>query len=337
MRLLCSSFLILAGYGTLIAEAKTITVAPDGSGDFKTIQEAIATVPKQSADRTIIHIKPGTYQGAIIVPADAQKVTFQGDDAETTILTWDRNVQDPVPQGSDRVNPGVQVIGDDFHADNITIQNTSGNHGQAIALRMDGDREVMTHCRLIGWQDTLMINNGREYWKNCYIAGRVDFIYGSATAFFDHCEVHSRNGGHVTAASTPQDHPFGYVFYECKLTGDATPWVRPATDATTKPTPDKLTPKADLGRPWRPYAAVVYIHCEMGDHIKPEGWQKWIGNDNDKTARYSEYQSTGPGANPDKRLPWTHQLTADEAARYTIANVLGATDGWDPAADLVGK
>jgi pectinesterase len=174
-----------------------------------------------------------------------------------------------------------------------------------------------------------MVNNGRQYFKDCYIAGRVDFIYGSATAVFDDCEIHSRNGGHVTAASTPQDHPFGFVFLNCKLTGDAIAWDPATTDpATTQKA--RVTPQGDLGRPWRPYAAVAYIKCEMGDHIKPAGWNNWGRAENEKTARYSEYKTTGPGANPDKRFAWTKQLSDDEAVGYTISAILAGADHWDP-------
>ena len=310
--------------------AGTIVVAADGSGQFKTVQEAIAAAPERSADRTIIHIKPGTYEGPVIVAKNKTKITLQGDDAKTTTLTWSRNVQDPIPEGSDKFNPGVHVIGDDFRAENLTIENTSGNHGQALALRMDGDRAVVKNCRITGWQDTLMVNNGRQYFKDCFISGRVDFIYGSPTAVFDHCEIQSRNGGHITAASTPQDHEFGFVFLNCNLTGDAAPWVKPASGPASQPVPDKLTPQADLGRPWRPYAAVAYINCQMGDHIKPQGWDNWRNPANEKTARYSEYNSTGPGANPDKRFAWTKQLTEKEAEKYTVKNVLGGSDNWNP-------
>jgi pectinesterase len=176
---------------------------------------------------------------------------------------------------------------------------------------------------MTGWQDTLRVENGRQYFKNCHIEGRVDFIYGSATAVFDGCDILSKNGGHVTAASTPEKKPFGFVFLRCKLTGDPRPW-----DAS-KPAP-AAPPQADLGRPWRPYAAVAYIGCEMGAHIKPEGWNNWRNAENEKTARYSEYKSTGPGANPSARVAWSRQLTDGEAEKYTIENILGGADGWRP-------
>lgn len=325
---------LLFACSTCLAAEKTITVAADGSGDFKTIQEAVAAVPENSPDRTILHIKPGTYQGQIFVPKEKQKVTFDGDDAKTTVITFDKTVHDLGPDGKEvGIAGGTSVIVDapDFQASNITFQNTAGDHGQALALRLNGDREVLQNCRLLGWQDTLLCWSGRDYFKDCYIEGRVDFIYGGATAVFDHCEIHSKNGGHVTAASTPQDQPFGFVFLHCTLTGDDVPWKPPTTGPLPPLANVKRTPMADLGRPWRPYAAVAYLYCEIGSHIKPEGWNNWRNPENEKTARYAEYRCTGPGADRAKRVAWSKELTDDEAAKYTIANILGGKDGWNPA------
>lgn len=326
MRLIHLSILILC-FASSFAAADRFTVAADGSGQFKTVQEAIAAVSDNAAEPTVIHIKPGTYQGQIMLLQSKLNVTFEGEDAAKTILTYafNTNEQNPPGVGQQYKGTGVVILGDDFHAINITFQNTSGDHGQALALRIDGDRAVLQNCRLLGWQDTLMLNNGRQYFKDCYIEGRVDFIYGSGTAVFDRCEVHSKNGGHITAASTPEDHPYGFVFFNCKLTGDAIPWSPPVGSP-----PPRVTPLADLGRPWRPYASVTYIDCEMGGHIKPQGWNNWGKAENEKTARYSESGSTGPGANPEKRVTWSRQLTRVEAEKITIESVLAGTDGWKP-------
>jgi pectinesterase len=323
---------LLCGVG--LAENKVITVSGSGTGDFKTVQEAIAAAPAQSSDRVKIHILPGTYKGPFIVPKEKSNLTLIGDDAATTILTWDHNVQDPKPAGTDGFNPGLLVRADDFQAIRLTIENTSGDHGQALALRADGDREAFVQCRITGWQDTLFINNGRDYFRDCYVAGRVDFIYGSATAWFENCEIHSRNGGHVTAASTPQDHPFGFIFMNCKLTGDANAWD-PATTNPATTMKAKVTPLADLGRPWRAYASVTFINCDMGSHITPHGWNNWGKASNETTARYSEYHNRGPGAAIDKRYPWTHQLSDDDAAKITLPTVIGGSDHWDPATALM--
>ncbi len=303
-------------------------VTADGSGTQKTVQAAIQAAPDNATNAYVILIEPGTYQGQIIVPAEKRHLKFIGESAANTVLTYAFNVIEPPPQDTlpKFKGTGVVVLADDFYARNITFQNTSGDHGQALALRVDGDRAVLKDCRMLGWQDTLMINKGRQYFTNCYIEGRVDFIYGSAATVFDHCEIHSKNGGHITAANTPQDHPYGFVFMNCKLTGDPHPWISPDGIPANTNSP----PKADLGRPWRPYASVTYLNCELGDHIKPEGWNNWRNAENEKTARYAEYNSTGPGANPDARFKWAKQLTADEAAKISIESVLSGTDAWNP-------
>jgi pectinesterase len=304
----------------------------DGSGTQTNLQDAIAAAPDNGTNTFSILIKPGTYQGQIIVPKSKRHLKFVGENAEDTIVTYSLNQNEaPSPDGRPIYNnAGTVVLGDDFHAENITFQNTSGDHGQALALRADGDREVFNHCRFLGWQDTLLVNNGRYYFTNCYAEGRVDFIYGSAAAVFDRCEIHSKNGGHITAANTPKDRPFGFVFMNCNLTGDPQPWISPEGIPANTNSP----PKADLGRPWRPYASVTYLNCEMGGHIKPEGWNNWRNPTNELTARYAEYNSTGPGANPDRRFKWTRQLTKDEAEKITIESVLGGSDNWNPAVQL---
>jgi pectinesterase len=303
-------------------------VSADGSGTHTTVQAAIAAAPDNATNTFTILIKPGTYEGQFMVGKQKRHLRLIGEEMENAILTWAFNVNEPQPGATYQFNPGVVIVGDDFRAENLTMQNTSGDHGQALALRVDSDRAVFNHCRILGWQDTLMVNNGRHYFTNCFIAGRVDFIYGSATAVFDHCEIQSRNGGHITAASTPENRAFGFVFMNCKLITDPTPWVNPTNTAAAKLL---NKPTADLGRPWRPYASVTYLNCEMGDHIKPEGWNNWGKIENEKTARYAEYNSTGPGTSPEARFKWAKQLTKDEAEKITIESVLGGSDAWNPA------
>jgi pectinesterase len=327
---------ILVSCCSCSANARTITVATEGKCDFHTIQEAIATIPDSNTagERTIIRIMPGKYLGPIFLPKTKQNVTFEGTDAANTVITYGLNVYETeeiqpmdkvrVPLGKGYRGTGVVIMANGFTASNVTFENTSGDHGQALALRIDGDRAVLRNCRLLGWQDTVMLNKGRQYFRDCYIEGRVDFIYGSATAVFDNCEIHSKNGGHLTAASTPQDQPYGFVFINCRLTGDPTSWKNPWAKAAK-------TPLADLGRPWRPYASVTYINCRMGDHINPVGWNNWGRPDNEKTARYSEYDSRTLDGKPldvSKRLPWSEQLSKEEAEKITTANIF---KDWDPS------
>ncbi len=303
-------------------------VSADGSGTHSTVQAGIAAAPDNSTQPFTVLIKPGKYEGQIIIPAGKQHLRLIGEETENTILAYGLNVQETNATTDLRFKgTGVIVLADDFHAENLTFENTSGDHGQALALRSDGDREILKHCRLLGWQDTLMINNGRLYFTNCYIEGRVDFIYGSATAVFDRCEIHSKNGGHVTAANTPQDQPYGFVFISCNLTGDPTPWINPTNTAIAKPA---RKPLADLGRPWRPYASVTYLNCEIGSHITPAGWNNWRNPTNELTTRFAEFNSTGPGANPEARVKWAGQLTAEAAGKMTVENILHGSDGWNP-------
>ena len=296
-------------------------VSPAKDAQFKTVQEAIDAAPDNATKPYVILVKAGRYRWQqTIIPRAKRFIHLVGEDPNTTVLSYHLNVYETI---KDRRLTGYEgttfiALGDDFRAENLTFENISGDHGQALALRIDGDRAALRNCRLLGWQDTLMINDGRDSFRDCYIEGRVDFIYGSATAVFENCELRSKAGGHVTAASTPQDHPFGFVFLHCRLTGDDTPW---------EPAETKRRPLATLGRPWRPFAAVAYLECEMGDHILPAGWNNWRKEENEKTARYVEYKSTGPGANPAARAAWSKQLSDEEAKAYTVQNVLG---GWTP-------
>lgn len=293
-----------------------VIVAADGTGQFKSVQEAIMAAPHTPAltNRWTILLKPGTYRELVYVQRERGWIRLVGIDPEKTRITFDLHANivgpDGKPIGTFRT-PTVTIDGDNFVAENITFENTAGPVGQALAVRIDADRVVFRNCRFIGWQDTLFLNRGRHYFTNCYIAGHVDFIFGGATAFFDHCHIHCRRNGYITAASTPSDQPFGFVFWRCKITGD--PGV-----------------KTYLGRPWRSYAAVAFIESEMSDVVRPEGWHNWNKPEAEKTARYAEFNNTGPGATSTGRVKWARQLTNTEAARFTVKNVLSGFDGWNP-------
>ena len=291
---------------------KVLTVAADGSGDFKSVQAAVDAAPANSPERIVIHVKPGTYKERIRIGKDKPRLTLRGDWAPRTLLTYDLAATKVIPPATRPVGTSdsysTLVEADDFIAENLTFENSAGEVGQAVALRTTGQRQAFYNCRMLGWQDTLRVEKGRSYFRDCYIEGRVDFIFGKAVAAFEDCHIHSKNGGFVTAAATPEDKPFGYLFLRCKLTGEGA--------------------KALLGRPWRPYAAAAFINCEIGDHIGAVGWNNWGKTSNEQTARFVEFGNTGPGADPSKRVPWAKQLSADEAKRYTVENVLG---DWKPA------
>jgi pectinesterase len=296
----------------------TITVAADGTGDFKTVQSAVDSAPEQSTTCTIIHIKPGTYTEVINIPRVKPFIEFLGDDAATTILTFNNMHYTKGPDGKDlgtSKSASTFVYGPDFLAKKITFQNSAGAVGQALAINIYADRAVFQNCRFLGWQDTVMTNRNRQYFQDCYIAGAVDFIFGAATVYFENCEIHSLGKGFLTAASTPQTSTHGYVFDHCKITSEA-----PAGSVK-------------LGRPWRPFGATIYMNCELAGAIDPTGWDDW-GAANQKTARYAEYKNTGPGAATDQRVDWSRQLTDKEAGEITISSVLAGKDNWNPLAKI---
>lgn len=292
---------------------KSLTVAQDGSGDYRTIQEAVNAVRDLSEVQVPIYIKNGIYKEKLVIPSQKSKVTLVGQDKDKTIITFDDY------SGKGNINTytshTVLVQGNDFRAENITFQNTAGAVGQAVALHVEADRVVIKNCNIIGNQDTLFpsADSSRQYYVNCYIEGTTDFIFGAATAVFERCHIHSKKNSYITAASTTQAQPFGFVFIDCKLTAD------PAFQ------------KVYLGRPWRPYAKTVYIRTEMGAHIMPEGWHVWNNNENHKTTFYAEYGSYGPGFVKESRVGWSKQLSRSEAKQYTLKNIFAGSSQWNPS------
>jgi len=294
-----------------------VIVAADGSGKYTSLQEAISTAPMRTGandPRWLIFVKAGTYKERVYVQRERGRIAVVGEDVEKTVLVYDLNANLPGPDGKPIGTfrtPTLQIDGDGMTWENLTIANSAGPVGQALALRVDADRVTFRHCRFLGWQDTILVNRGRQYFADCYIEGHVDFIFGAATAYFDRCHIHALKDGYLTAASTPQGAAHGYVFADCKITGGA--GVR-----------------AFLGRPWRIYAQTVYLRTEMSDVIRAEGWSNWGKAEAEKTTFYAEFGSTGPGANPAARAPWAKPLTAAEAAALTPEKVLAGADGWNP-------
>jgi pectinesterase len=294
----------------------TLVVSPDGTAKFKTVQAAInAAATGTATNPTVIRIKPSTYKELIYIQREKRFLRLVGESRTNTVLTYDLNAKmsgpDGKPIGTFRT-ASTLIDADDFAAEDITFENSAGPVGQALAIRIDGDRVAFRHCRFLGWQDTILANRGRHYFESCYIAGHVDFIFGGATCWFEKCGIHCLRDGYITAASTPANQPFGFVFSNCRITGE---------------TPDVRT---FLGRPWRNYASVTYLKTEMSDNVRPAGWDNWRDPARESTVRYAEFNSTGPGANPDSRVKWTRQLTAAEAEAFTLQKVLGGQDGWIP-------
>lgn len=327
--LLC--FITVSLKAQSVALPLSLTVAQDGSGNYKTIQEAVNAVRDLGQQQVTIRIKKGVYHEKLVIPSWKTKITLVGESAETTIITNNDYSGKAVPGGKDAFGKEkmstytsytVLVQGDDFRAENLTIANTAGRVGQAVALHVEADRCVFVNCRLLGNQDTLYLakGNSRQLYQDCYIEGTTDFIFGEATVVFERCTIKSLTDSYITAAATTPRQAYGLVFFDCKLLAD--------TGAK----------KVFLGRPWRPYAKTVFINTEMGAHIVPEGWNPWKGDamfpDKEKTAFYAEYGSKGPGGSTGNRVAWSKQLSKAEVKKYTVKNILSGADGWQPLAGI---
>ena len=278
----------------------TIVVSRDGTGNFRTLQEAIESA-RAFMDYTVtIYVKNGVYKEKVIVPSWVENIDIIGEDRDKTIITYDDHANIN-KMGTFRTYT-VKVEGSDITFKNLTIENNAAQLGQAVALHTEGDRLKFINCRILGNQDTIYTGAKftRLYFKDCYIDGTTDFIFGPSTALFEDCIIHSKRNSYVTAASTPKEAKYGYVFKHCKLTAE------PGVD------------KVYLGRPWRPYAYTLFIECELGKHIVLAGWHNWGKQSNEETARYMEYKNTGEGANASERVAWSKQLTKKEAEAVTV-------------------
>ncbi|MCX6236098.1 MAG: pectinesterase family protein [Bacteroidia bacterium] len=285
-------------------------VVADGTGNFRTVQEAINAVPDFRKNETRIFIKKGTYKEKLVLAGSKTNVVFIGEDRETTVLTFDdfasrknRFDEEIGTTGS----TSFFVFGDGFRAENITFENSAGPVGQAVAVRIDGDQVTFINCRFSGFQDTLYPHGEKshQYYRNCIIEGTVDFIFGWSTAVFDRCMIFCKDHGFITAPSTNEGTPYGFVFLDCKITGSA--------------------PEASfyLGRPWRPFGKSAFLRCELGKMIKPEGWHNWNKLDAERTTFFAEYKNIESEASISQRVIWSHQLSGDEASDYTPENILG--------------
>jgi pectinesterase len=309
----------LAGY----AQQKfkpMITVALDGSGDYLTIQEAVNSVRDLGQQEVKIFIKSGVYHEKLVIPSWKQKISLIGESLENTIIT---NADYSGATFGDKKHSTftsytVLVEGNDFKAQNLTIQNTAGKVGQAVALHVEADRAIIQNCKILGNQDTLFTANttSRQYYLNCYIEGTTDFIFGDATVVFQNCTIKSLSDSYITAAATSPGQKYGYVFFDCTLLSS----------------PDAK--KVYLGRPWRPYAKTVFIRTTMGAHIVPEGWHHWPGDamfpDKEKTTYYAEYKSKGAGGSVQQRISWSKQLQEKDLTSYTLQQIFYGGSSWLP-------
>lgn len=290
----------------------TAVVAQDGSGQFTSIQEAIARIATGTPERpATIYVRRGVYRELVYIQREKRYVRLVGEDAESTVLVFGLHAGmkglDGLPIGTFRTAT-LHLDADDFTVENMTIRNDAGPVGQALAVAVHGDRALFRNARFLGHQDTVFLNRGRHYFVGCAIEGTTDFVFGGATAWFEGCELRALGSSYLTAAATPPEAAFGLVFHRCRVTVAA-------------------GERSYLGRPWRDHAATLFLKSELGSGIRPEGWHGWDRPWSEATSRFVESGNTGAGADRSARVPWSKELTAAEADAITPVVVLS---GWDP-------
>ena len=296
------------------------TVAKDGSGDYRFIQDAIDAMRVFPLAPITLYLKNGVYNEKILLPADNTDVTFIGESVEKTIISFNDY------SGRGKLNTftsfTAKISGNRFRAENISFVNSAGQVGQALAIYVDADQAVFKNCRFIGNQDTIYAagENSRQLFVDCYIEGTTDFIFGPSTAVFQHCTIKAKSDSYITAANTPKGKRFGFVLLDCTIIADSS------------------VTKVYLGRPWRAYSRTAFIRCELPRQVASEGWHNWDNKENERTAFYAEYENKGEGAAGKLRVSWSKQLTNIEAKDYTIENIFsdcntaapGSTDWYQP-------
>src|SRR5215211_3330128 len=279
------------------------TVAKDGTGDYKYIQDAIDAMRVYPLQRITLYIKNGVYNEKIELPATNTDVIFVGESVDKTIITF----SDYSGRGklTTFTSYTAKISGNRFVAENITFMNSAGPVGQALALYVDADKAVFKNCRFIGNQDTIYAagENARQYFVNCYIEGTTDFIFGPSTAVFQNCTIKGKSDSYITAANTPKGKKFGFIFLDCKILADSS------------------VTKLFLGRPWRAYSKTAFIRCQLPKQIAPEGWNNWGNTENEKTAFYAEYKNSGEGVHTTSRVTWSKQLSDKDAKDFTLENI----------------
>lgn len=316
-------------------ERKELYVSAKDDQTFSTIGQALDAAKEYDGMEVVIHIAPGVYNERLVI--NQHHISLIGEDENSTKITYSDAAHDVMPEGDERGTfrtQSVMIDADYFYASHISFLNEAGQGydvGQAIAAYVDGNQMIFEHCRFEGYQDTLFTaplpkepkqpggfkgpkefaprRHGRHLYKDCFISGNIDFIFGSATAYFEDCEIfmcdrHNELSGYVLAPSTYEEEKYGYVFNHCRFTSDC--------------------PKesAYLGRPWRNFAKAVILNSEIGAHIKKEGWHDWNKKAAWETMFFAEYGNFGEGAGSE-RAPFVKILTDNEAAEYTREKVLG--------------
>jgi pectinesterase len=299
---------------------QVVRVAQDGSGHYLTVQAAIDAVPLCNTQRVVISIAAGVYRQPIYVPKTKNLITLQGANAHDTLLTWSNTATNIEHHQASRVIGtgtfacgSVIVEGEDFIAQGLTFENGAPQgSGQAVAIRVTADRCAFYNCRFLGWQDTAYLHYGRHYFRDCYIEGSVDFIFGNGQVLLEHCHIHCKSNGFITAQQHRNaNETTGFVFLTCVITGTGSG-----------------APYMHLGRPWAPCARVIFAYTWMDTCILPVGWNNWNDRANEKTACYVEYKCSGPGSNKSQRCSWARQLQDSDAAQFLSPDFIDPQQSW---------
>lgn len=313
MKKLILLYLLCISASLFAQDKHEIIVDRNGRGHFRNIQQAIDSVRAfDPAGPVTIYIRAGVYKEKLVLHSYLTNIKLLGEDMEKTVITYDDHAN--INKMGTFKTYSFLIQGNDITVENLTIENSSLQLGQAVALHVEGDRVIFRKCRFLGHQDTIYAGKQgqRQYFEDCYIEGTTDFIFGPSTCWFERCEIFCKKNSYITAANTPEDVEFGYIFNNCTV---------------------KLAEGVNamyLGRPWRAYAMTLFMNTYLPKGIKPEGWDNWRNAENEKTARYMEYNNSGDGANTSGRVKWIKLLTPKEAEKYTIANALRGCDDWNP-------
>ena len=296
----------------------TLVVARDGTGQFRNVAEAIEVCRAFMDYHKVIFVKKGTYKEKLVIPQWLTNIEICGEDRDQTVITFDDHANIKTPQYQQGIGTfrtyTLKIEANDITLKNLTVENNAARLGQAVALHTEGDRLLFVNCRFLGHQDTIYtgVAGTRLYFEDCYIEGTTDFIFGPSTAWFERCAIFCKANSYITAASTPKEQMYGYIFNNCTVTC--------APDVT----------KVYLGRPWRDYGYTLFMHCQLPAQIRPEGWHHWR-EEAKQTARYLEFENTGEGAATAQRASWSRRLSKKEAKDVTVENVFRREDGWTVA------
>lgn len=305
---------LLAPISATALPSAQITVDRAGRGDFRTIGEAIDSLTKMERGEELVtlFIYDGFYKEKLDLPPSVTNVRFVGQSAQHTIINYDDHANID-SMGTFRTYT-FRIGGSDLLFENITFENSAQMLGQAVATHITGDRIIFRNCRFLGNQDTIYVGEEgcRHYFEQCYIEGTTDFLFGPATAYFQECQIVCKKKSYITAPNTPRGQQYGIILNSCKVT---------VAEGVSR---------VYLGRPWRPYGMSLFMNCHLGKGIAAEGWDNWRDVENEKTARFSEYNNCGEGTNSSERVKWSRELTPQEAKEYSVENVLRGSDGWNP-------